>query len=313
MISLRYHVISIAAVFLALAVGVVLGSTTLSRTLLSGLNNENSELGTQVAELEDQRNALNARLGDADSFAATIGPAAVKGSLAQRTVVLVTTPDARPSDRDSLKGLVANSGATVTGELQLTDAFADQTRADELKDIVTRLLPAGVQLPTVTDPGTLAGGLLGPLLLINKADNKPQVTPEESAAVLAGLTDGGFIKASPDLKPGQLAVILTGGAASGAGAGDRAATLARFAAQIDRSGAGAVLAGSAGSANGTGAVGVIRADTAASSILSTVDNADTPAGRIVTILALGEQLEGKSGRYGNAGNAQAPAPGAPAE
>ncbi|MGH3884716.1 MAG: copper transporter, partial [Pseudonocardiaceae bacterium] len=35
MISLRYHVISIAAVFLALALGVVLGSTAISDRLLS--------------------------------------------------------------------------------------------------------------------------------------------------------------------------------------------------------------------------------------------------------------------------------------
>jgi hypothetical protein len=312
-ISLRYHVISIAAVFLALAVGVVLGSTTLSRTLLSGLNSENGALGTQVTELEDQRNAMSARLGDADSFAATIGPMAVKGTLAQRTVVLITTVDANPADRDAIKALVAGAGAKVTGEVQLTEAFADQARADQLKDIVTRLLPAGVQLPTVTDPGTLAGGLIGPLLLINKADNKPQASPEETAAALTGLTDGGFIKVSPDVKPAQLAVVLTGGAASGDGAGDRAATIARFAAQLDRSGAGTVLAGSAGSSNGIGAIGVTRADTAATSILSTVDNADTPAGQIVTILALGEQLDGKAGRYGSAGNAQAAAPGAPTE
>ncbi|MFD1050858.1 copper transporter, partial [Kibdelosporangium lantanae] len=38
MISLRYHIISIAAVFLALAVGVLLGSSTLSRTVLGGLS-----------------------------------------------------------------------------------------------------------------------------------------------------------------------------------------------------------------------------------------------------------------------------------
>ncbi|GLZ42938.1 copper transporter [Actinokineospora sp. NBRC 105648] len=313
MISLRYHIISIAAVLLALAVGVVLGSTTLSRTLLAGLNSQNDDLGGQVSQLEDQRNALNAKLGDADSFAATVGPRAVRGLLDKRTVVLITTADARPSDRDAIKGLVLNSGATVTGELQLTEAFADQSRADQLKDVVTRLLPAGAQLPTASDPGTLAGGLLGPLLLISKADNKPQLSTEESAAVLAGLTDGGFVKATPDLRPAQLAIVLTGGAAAGGGAGDRAATIARFATQVDRSGAGTVLAGGAGSAGGTGAVGVVRADTAATSILSTVDNADTPAGQVVAVLALAEQLAEKSGRYGNAGNAQAPAPGAPAE
>ncbi|SDD77269.1 copper transporter [Actinokineospora iranica] len=309
MISLRYHVISIAAVFLALATGVVFGSTALSRPLLSGLSADNSDLTAKVSGLEAERNGLDARLADADSFAATVGPLAVRGVLDQRTVALVSTADSNPADRDAIKTLVASAGGTVTGELRLTDAFADENRADQLKDIVTRLLPAGVQLPMASDPGTLAGGLLGPLLLIDKVSTQPQVSPEETAAALTGLTEGGFVLASPDLRPAQLVVVVTGGAASGDGAGDRAATIARFATQVDRSGVGAVLAGRSGSAAGSGAVGVARADAAATSILSTVDNVDTPAGRIVTILALGEQLVGKAGRYGSAGNAQATAPG----
>ena len=313
MISLRYHVISIAAVFLALAVGVVLGSTTLSRSLLSGLNNENEDLAAQVNDLQNEKNAQNARLADADSFAASVGPMAVQGQLAQRTVVLITTSDARPADRDALKTLITNAGGNVTGELQLTESFSDPRHTDQLKDIVVRLLPAGVQLPTASDPGTLAGGLLGPLLLISKDNNKPQASADETAAALSGLTEGGFIKAGQGLQPAQLAIVLTGGAASGDGAGDRAATIARFATQVDRSGAGTVLAGIEGSASGTGPVGVVRADTAATSILSTVDNAQTSAGRVVTVLALREQLEGQSGRYGSAGNAERSAPGAPAE
>jgi hypothetical protein len=308
---MRYHLISIAAVFLALAMGVVLGSTTLSRTLLSGLNSDNGDLVRQVSELEAQRNGQAARLRDADGFAATVGPLAVRGLLDRRTVVLITTADAAPADRDAVKTLVTASGATVTGELQLTDAFADPARAEALKDIATRLLPAGVQLPTVTDPGTLAGGLLGPLLLISKADNRPQASPAETAAALAGLTDGGFVRAAEGLKPAQLAIVLTGGALRGDAVGDRAATIARFATQVDRSGAGTVLAGGVGSADGTGPLGVVRADTAATQILSTVDNVDTPAGRVVTLLALREQLDEKSGRYGTAGNAQAAAPGLP--
>jgi hypothetical protein len=308
---MRYHLISIAAVFLALALGVVLGSTTLSRTLLSGLSSDNGDLVRQVSELEAQRNGQAARLRDADGFAGTVGPLAVRGLLDRRTVVLITTADAAPADRDAVKTLVTASGATVTGELQLTDGFADPARAEALKDIATRLLPAGVQLPTVTDPGTLAGGLLGPLLLISKADNRPQASPEETAAALAGLTDGGFVRAAEGIRPAQLAVVLTGGAIRGDAVGDRAATIARFATQVDRSGAGTVLAGGTGSADGTGPLGVVRADTAATQILSTVDNVDTPAGRVVTLLALREQLDEKSGRYGTAGNAQATAPGLP--
>jgi hypothetical protein len=312
-ISLRYHVISIAAVFLALAVGVVLGSTTLSRSLLSGLSNENEDLATQVTDLENEKNAQAARLADADGFATSVGPMAVQGQLAQRTVVVITTADASPADRDAVRALVANAGGTVTGELQLTEAFSDPRKTDQLKDIVVRLLPAGVQLPTASDPGTLAGGLIGPLVLISKDNNKPQASADETAAALTGLTEGGFVKVSQGLQPAQLAVVLTGGAATGDGAGDRAATIARFAIQVDRAGAGTVLAGDAGSADGTGAIGVVRADTAGTSILSTVDNAHTAAGRVVTVLALREQLEGQAGRYGDAGNAERPAPGTSSE
>jgi hypothetical protein len=307
-ISLRYHIISIAAVFLALAVGVLLGSSTLSRTLLSGLSDERGDLAKQVADLQAERNSLNAKLTSSDSFAGSIGPLAVRGELDQRTVVLVTTSDARPADLDAVKSLVGNAGGSVTGELQLTDAFADPQKADQLRDVVTRLLPAGLQLPTASDPGTLAGGLLGALILINKDTNQPQAKPAEATAALSGLSDGGFIRMPQGLRPAQLAVVLTGSSLSGNGASDRASTIARFAAQIDRSGAGAVLAGDTGSADGTGPVGVVRADTAVSSILSTVDNVELNAGRVATVLALGEQLEGKAGRYGTAGNAQSIVP-----
>jgi hypothetical protein len=307
-ISLRYHIISIAAVFLALAVGVLLGSSTLSRTLLSGLSDERGDLAKQVVDLQAERNSLNAKLTSSDSFAGSIGPLVVRGELDQRTVVLVTTSDARPADLDAVKSLIGNAGGSVTGELQLTDAFSDPQKADQLRDVVTRLLPAGLQLPTASDPGTLAGGLLGALILINKDNNQPQAKPAEATAALSGLSDGGVIRMPQGLQPAQLAVVLTGSSLSGNGASDRASTIARFAAQIDRSGAGAVLAGDTGSADGTGPVGMVRADTAASSILSTVDNVDLNAGRVATVLALGEQLEGKAGRYGTAGNAQSIVP-----
>ncbi|WP_236795357.1 copper transporter [Amycolatopsis sp. GM8] len=309
MISLRYHIVSIASVFLALAVGVVLGSTALSGSLLSGLSDEKSQLAGQVTDLQAQRNQLNARLADADAFAGAMGPKVVAGALAQRSVILITTEDAKPADRDALKQLIGQSGATVTGELQLTSSFVDPAKADQLRQVVTRLQPAGSTFPTAGDPGTLAGALVGSVLMLNKDTAKPQSTTDELAAAIGGLSDGGFVKASPNIGPGQLAVVLTNGQATGDGAGDKAATLARFAAQLDRSGAGAVLAGDPASAEGTGAIGVVRADTSATSVLSTVDNVNTAAGRVATVLALREQLDGGVGRYGIGGNAQAPAPG----
>jgi hypothetical protein len=43
-------------------------------------------------------------------------------------------------------------------------------------------------------------------------------------------------------------------------------------------------------------------------VLSTVDDVSTAAGRVVTVLALAEQAQGRAGRYGASGNAQAVVP-----
>ena len=48
-------------------------------------------------------------------------------------------------------------------------------------------------------------------------------------------------------------------------------------------------------------VGTVRGDSALSKPVSTVDNAGSPQGRAAVLLALAEQLEGKSGHYGVAG------------
>ncbi len=61
-----------------------------------------------------------------------------------------------------------------------------------------------------------------------------------------------------------------------------------------------MLAGRAGSADATGAVGVARADPAITADLSTVDDVQTGSGQVSAVLALREQVDGRSGRYGTA-------------
>lgn len=307
MISLRYHTISIAAVFLALAVGVVLGSSSVSQALLSGVTGKQESLRQQVRDLRAERNALNGELDGAHRFTKTIGPMAVQDKLSGHSVVVISTADVAHRERDAMKQMLTQAGASVTGTVRLSEGFSDPARAGKLQQLVTRLLPAGVQLPVASDPGTLAGGLIGPLTLLDPRTGKPQASEQERAAALEGLGQGGFLRASPDLRPADLAVVLTGGHTRGEG-GKPAGSVARFAAEIDRSGAGAVLAGGTGSAHGNGAVGVARANPSISGILSTVDNADTAAGRVATVLALREQLADETGHYGMAGTADGPAP-----
>lgn len=306
MISLRYHAVSLTAVFLALAVGVVLGASGVSDRLLSALSTERDDLGEQLTALTAERDTLAVTGRASDEFAARIGPAAVRGLLQGQSVVLVTS-GADPADRDALLALLEPAGATVTGEIALTTAVGDPARADQLRELTAELLPTGAQLPAASDTGSLAGGLLGGVLL---ASDTP-VPAEQVQGVLAGLRAAGFVAPGEEPAPAGLALVLTGGELVGIDAGDAAAVVARLAAQLDRSGGGAVLAGRAGSAEATGTVGVARADPSLTAGLSTVDDVHTASGRVSALLALREQLDGRAGRYGTSVTAaDGAAPGA---
>ncbi len=163
-ISLRYHAVSIAAVFLALAVGVVLGAGGVSDRLLSAATRQADGLDGQVQTLTAERDGLLAAQRGADEFAARIGPAAVRGLLAGKKVAFVSV-GADPADRDALGKLLGDAGATVSGELALTPAVGDPARADQLRELTSQLLPTGAQLPAASDTGSLVGGLLGGVLL----------------------------------------------------------------------------------------------------------------------------------------------------
>jgi hypothetical protein len=164
MISLRYHLVSLAAVFLALAVGVLLGASGVSDRLLSAAVDQSEDLGGQVQALTAERDDLAAAHRGAEEFAARIGPAAVRGLLADKRVTVVTA-GADAADRAALVELIATAGAALAGEVALTPAVGDPARADQLRELTAQLLPAGAQLPAASDTGSLAGGLLGGVLV----------------------------------------------------------------------------------------------------------------------------------------------------
>jgi hypothetical protein len=301
-ISFRYHVVSIAAVFLALAVGVVLGSAGVSDRLLSAVSHEADDLAGQVQTLRAERDGLAAGQRASDEFARRVGPAAVRGLLQGSSVTLVTS-GADAADRDAVLGLLQQAGATVGGEVALTPAVGDPARGDQLRELTAQLLPTGAQLPAATDTGSLVGGLLGGIVLTATGQQGQPIAAQQADAVLAGLAAAGFVTPGQRPQPGNAVLVLTGGALHGVDAGDAAAVVARLAAQLDRTGGGAVLAGRTGSADATGAVGVARAEPGIVERVSTVDDVQTGAGQVSAVLALREQLDGRAGSYGTSATA----------
>ncbi len=302
MISLRQHAFSLAAVFLALAVGVVLGSGFLSDTLLSSLRDEKRDLYSQINGLNDQKNVLNEKLSAANNFDNQLVGRIVHDALAGKSIVVFRTPDAKDDDVAAVSKIAGQAGATVTGTVSLTQEFVDANSAEKLRTVVnSSVLPAGQQLSTkLVDQGSQAGDLLGIALLINANPAIPPVDDTARDTVLVALRDTGFVTYQPTdhMAAANAALIVTGGALP-QDAGNQGVSVARFSAALAPHGSGTVLAGRDGSATGGAAVAVARADAGINSAISTVDDLDAAPGRITAILGLHDLLNGGHvGQYG---------------
>ncbi|OBH04174.1 channel-forming protein [Mycobacterium sp. E2699] len=302
MISLRQHALSLAAVFLALAVGVVLGSGFLSDTLLSSLRAEKRDLYTQISGLNDQKNAMNEKLAAANNFDNQLAGRILHDALGGKSVVVFRTPDAKDDDVAAVAKFIGQAGGTVTGTVSLTQEFVDANSAEKLRTVVnSSVLPAGQQLSTkLVDQGSQAGDLLGIALLVNANPAVPPVDDPQRDTVLASLRDTGFITYQPaeHLGPANAALVVTGGALP-QDAGNQGVSVARFSAAMAPHGSGTLLAGRDGAATGGAAVAVTRADAGMSSAISTVDDVDVAPGRITAVLGLHDLINGGHvGQYG---------------
>jgi outer membrane murein-binding lipoprotein Lpp len=301
-ISLRHHAISLAAVFVALALGVVLGSGLLSDTVLSSLRAEKRDLHAQIDGLNDQKNALNEKLSAANNFTSQMAGRIVHGALAGKSVIIFRTPDAKDDDVEAVSKLMGQAGAAVSGTVLLTQEFVEANSAEKLRSVVnSSIVPAGAQLSTkLVDQGSQAGDLLGIALLINRDPAVPTVDDAQRDVVLAALRDTGFISYPSDAHIGaaNAAVVITGGGL-GDDAGNQGVSVARFAAALAPHGTGTVLAGRDGAASGTAAVAVTRADPGMASAITTVDDVDAESGRITVVLGLHDLINGgRTGQYG---------------
>ncbi|HEU4363616.1 MAG TPA: copper transporter, partial [Mycobacterium sp.] len=155
------------------------------------------------------------------------------------------------------------------------------------------IVPAGAQLSTkLVDQGSQAGDLLGIALLIN---SDPAVLPADDnqrETVLAALRDTGFLTyGDQHIGAANAAAVITGGPL-GDDAGNKGASVARFAAALAPHGSASVLAGRDGCASGTAAVAVARADAGMAGAISTVDNIDAESGRITVVMATSSLISG---------------------
>ena len=92
MINFRYHVVSLTAVFLALAIGLVVGTAALNGPVADSLKAQVSALNKDNSNLRSQDNQHRDELSRTQDFAAELAPSLLAGKLAGRRILLVALP-----------------------------------------------------------------------------------------------------------------------------------------------------------------------------------------------------------------------------
>ena len=114
MFDYRYHALSLAAVLLALAVGVVIGVAIGDSNLVSSAKSGIvHDLSSEVSAAQHQSGQLRAKLSNAEAFANDLYPIAVRDQLGGRSIGLVFLGSA--SDR--VDGLVRDAVTQAGGSL----------------------------------------------------------------------------------------------------------------------------------------------------------------------------------------------------
>ena len=297
MISFRFHLISLVAVFLALGMGVLTGTTVINRGIVTQLENRTEDLSGQLDGIREEVRDLQALLDLWAAFGEEAREPLLTGRLSGSRVLVIAQDG---TDDGSIDGLLAalRSAATtpddVLGPIFLTGRMA--LRSDGDRADLAEILGAEAS----EDPDALrsqTASLLADRLALGTGGN--QILEELLGAGF--LIDEGRHLEETDLGalggPGQVVVAMAGGPAGSAM--NPEGFLFPLVEELARAEA-TVAAGEPvdGEEEEPAFVSLIRSDGDLASRIATQDNLDQMPGQIGMVVAIEELVDGVAGHYG---------------
>lgn len=292
MISFRFHLVSLTAIFLALALGIVLGTTVVERATVSVLESRIKSVRTDAAHARAERDIVAGRLSNADRFHAELESQILAGRLDGVRVLIITADTVPGNVADALRTDLNAAGAVNAGAISLGDDWND----GDTKARHAMVEAAGVTTGSSAEIRQRAAEKLASELAVG------------GGPTLRGLVEAGFVRSSVvevDTVPGpETRFVVLGNTpgnlfaeplarALGVAAASRV-VVAEMGPELD---AKLVL------------IGALREQRGPAK-LSTADHVDTPAGRIATTLALAALGRGVTGDFGTAAGADRTVPAA---
>lgn len=283
MVSFRFHLVSLVAVFLALGLGVLAGTTVINQSVVRGLRERTATFERDAAAQEAQLDTLTA-------FGDQIMAYVVEERLIGADVVMVTQDGTDEASIAAARRVLEQAGADLLGLLTVSERMAlqdDSSRAD-LAGIVDGL--------ATDDPEALtaeaADGMAQELAFGTEgAEILPELIREEFV-VVRGREFGDSVVGSLD---GDEAVVVVAGG--------------RETAVVDPNGFlvplveglvtdGARVAAAEALVTRYPFVTLLREDAAVNGEITTQDNVDQVPGQAGLVLGVQDLLRGSPGHYG---------------
>lgn len=316
MIDFRYHLVSLISVFLALAVGIILGAGPLQGAIGDQLTDQVEQLRQERNTLRDDLDTAQGRLEDDEAFIVASGPQLVDGTLDGRRVAVVELDDVAADVREAVTAQVTAAGASVVTDVRLTGSWTDE-EDQAFRETVAGGLPDDLAGADAEAPARLAAALTVALTGADEAD--PTARSTQAAELEGVLVRADLIDAETEqTAPADAIVLLSSGSVPAASAEGATATeapsadsyaldiqvqLARTAQDLTDA---AVVVGP--TVTDGDLVSRVRGDRDLAESVSTVSGVEHPAGQITVPLAVAARLVGQAGQFGTDAGATAVLP-----
>lgn len=310
MINFRFHIVSLIAVFLALALGIVMGATVVNRAIVDRLNSRIDTVEKNANARKTESDQLRGQVGQLNGYIDGTKDFAVAGRLDGATLATIAT---RGVDADAVKQTVAlaqQAGARAPGILWLEGKLA-LPNADAVRQLGELLGKTGQSAKATRDEAwnALASRVAtGVGAAANGRD------------LLAALVDAGFISFEPvgnqgdsfsaaSFSGGDVRVLLIDGSNGQVNGNEALAPLSNaLVANRLRLVVGEVFAEKDGGPKRGATLAPVRGDDSLKQTVSTIDDVDLVEGRVASVLALADLNRNVVGQYGYGTGATKSAP-----
>ncbi len=203
MINLRFHIVSITAVFLSLAIGIFMGTSLLNGATVERLEDRQTSLRDKIAAREAENEALRSALRTVDrdgkAFTSQLLPLLVRGTVDASVLVVAARgvdPDVVRSAEAALVASGATSYGTVWVDQRLDLADPDALDAAERAVGVTPLGNAASRRAAVLS--VLGGALAGvPVQVRGTSTTASTTSTTTTTTTLAAGPDAGSLQVVP--------------------------------------------------------------------------------------------------------------------